>query len=70
MPNDPYYKLIKDKKYDTFWKAHSRRRAVNYFTEDFKELFTKMVAFNPSDRPRIEEIAAHAWVKGAVCTHN
>jgi len=33
MPNDPYYKLIKDKKNETFWKAHSRRRPVNFFSE-------------------------------------
>ena len=70
MPNDPYYKLLKDKKYDTFWKAHSRRRPVNYFSEEFKDLFTRMVAFNPAERPKIEEIAAHPWVKGSVCTHS
>jgi hypothetical protein len=28
-----------------------------------------MVAFNPAERPKIEEIAAHPWVKGQVCTH-
>jgi hypothetical protein len=33
VPSDPYYKLLKDKKFDTFWKAHSRRRPVNYFSE-------------------------------------
>jgi len=54
VPNDPYYKLLKDKKYDTFWKAHSRRRPVNYFSEDFKDLFSKMVAYNPNERPKIE----------------
>jgi len=53
-PNDPYYKLIKDKKIDTFWKAHSRRRPVNYFSPQFKDLFSRMVAFNPSERPKIE----------------
>lgn len=52
--NDPYYKLIKDKKLETFWKAHSRRRPVNYFTPQFKDLFSRMVAFNPSERPKIE----------------
>jgi serine/threonine protein kinase len=67
--NDPYYKLIKDKKYDTFWKAHSRRRPVNFFSSEFKDLFTRMVAFNANERPKIEEIASHDWVKGSVCTH-
>ena len=30
-PNDPYYKLIRDKNYGVFWKAHSRRRPNDYF---------------------------------------
>merc|ERR1719458_1478099 len=46
-PNDPYYRLIKDKNYAVFWKAHSRRRPVNFFNDQFKDIFTKMVAFNP-----------------------
>jgi hypothetical protein len=54
MPNDPYYKLIKEKKYDTFWKAHSRRRPVGFFSDKFQDLFCKMVAFNPVERPTIE----------------
>lgn len=53
LPNDPYYKLLKDKKFDTFWKAHSRRRPVNYFSEEFKDLFGRMVAYNPAERPKI-----------------
>lgn len=68
--NDPYYKLIKEKKYDTFWKAHSRRRAVNYFSDDFKDLFVRMVAFIPNERLKIEEIAAHQWVKGPLRSHS
>ena len=46
--NDPYYKLIKDKNFSTFWKAHSRRRAPNYFSDSFKDVFTRMVAYNPA----------------------
>ena len=66
--NDPYYKLIKDKNYAVFWKAHSRRRPVNYFTENFRDLFVRMVAYNANDRPLIEEIASHPWVKNVVCS--
>ena len=68
-PNDPYYKILKDKKYDIFWKAHSRKRPVGFFSDSFKDLFTRMVAFNPTERPSIEEIANHPWIKEAVCTH-
>ena len=65
-PNDPYYKLIKDKKFDTFWKAHSRRRPVGFFNDGFRDIFQKMVAYDAKDRPKIEDIAAHPWVKNVV----
>lgn len=44
-PNDPYYKLIKEKRFDIFWKAHSRKRPVNFFSDTFKDLFSRLVAF-------------------------
>ena len=46
--NDPYYKLIKEKNFSTFCKAHSRRRPLNYFGDAFRNLFEKMVAYNPN----------------------
>jgi len=29
-----------------------------------------MVAFNPKERPTIQQIAGHPWVKQALCTHS
>lgn len=69
-PNDPYYKLIKEKNFATFWKAHSRRRPVNYFADDFRNLFERMVAYVPNERPSIMEIAQHPWVTKEVCSQN
>jgi serine/threonine protein kinase len=69
-PTDPYYKLIREKKYDIFWKAHSRKRPAGFFSESFKELFVKVVAYEPLERPKIEQIAAHPWVREAICSHN
>lgn len=69
-PNDPYYKLVKDKRYDIFWKAHCRKRPAGYFSDSFKDLFIKMVAFDPSERPKIEEIASHPWVREPICSHS
>lgn len=46
--NDPYYKLIKEKRFDIFWKAHARKRPVNFFSESFKDLFARLVAVEPS----------------------
>lgn len=65
-PNDPYYKLIKEKNYETFWKAHSRNRS-GVFNSQFQDLFTRMVAFEPSERPTVEQIATHPWVQGPIC---
>ena len=45
--NDPYFQLLIKKNYSLFWKAHSRQRSVNFFSENFKDLFVRMVAFNP-----------------------
>ena len=68
-PTDPYYKLIKEKKYDIFWKAHTRKRPVGFFSETFKDLFERIVAYDPLERPKIEQIAAHPWVKEPICSH-
>jgi hypothetical protein len=29
--SDPYFKLLKAKKFDKFWKYHERRRTPGYF---------------------------------------
>ena len=69
-PNDPYYKLIKDKNFALFWKAHSRRRPAGFFSDEFKDIFSRMCAFEPKERPPIQEIANHPWVKNEVSTHS
>ena len=33
------------------------------FSPEFKDLFKKMVAYKPSDRPTIEQILNHDWMK-------
>merc|ERR1711904_599108 len=47
-PNDPYYKILKDKKYDIFWKAHSRKRPVGFFSESFNRI---------NFHPRLDQVA-------------
>ena len=51
VPNDPYYKLIKDKNYNAFWNFHGKRRPAGFFTDDFKDLINKMLAYDPQERP-------------------
>ena len=45
---DPYYKLLKEKRYDIFWNAHSRKRSQGFFSESFKDIVQKMLAYVPS----------------------
>jgi serine/threonine protein kinase len=68
--NDPYYKLIKEKRMDLFWESHSRKRKLGFFSQSFRDLFEKMVAFDPCERLSIYDIAKHTWVKNTICTHS
>lgn len=47
VPNDPYYKLIKDKNYMAFWALQSKRKPPGFFSDDFKDLVQKMLAYDP-----------------------
>jgi serine/threonine protein kinase len=39
--NDPYYKLLANKKHDTFWTFHAKhKKNPNFFPPDFKDLLT------------------------------
>ena len=55
------YNDIKYKKYDNFWK-----RFINAedYSDEFKNLFVRMVAYEPKERPRIEYILEEdPWLK-------
>ena len=51
-PDDRIYALIKDRNYKYFWKLHSQKNP-KLFSDGFKDLFVKMVAYDPSERPTI-----------------
>lgn len=65
---DPFYKTIKDKTYDTFWTAHCKGKPVNFFTEEFKDLFVRMVAYKPEDRIKVPDILNHPWCQKPIVT--
>ena len=50
------YKLIKEKKYDKYWELMAKYYNIKNLSPKFKNLFLKMVAYNPYERPTIEEI--------------
>lgn len=67
-PEDSYYRFLREKNYNGFWNFHSKRRPAGFFTDDFKDLIQRMLAFNPKERPTMVDIATHPWVKGPVLT--
>ena len=56
------YKYIKEKNEKKFWIT-LEKTGIDGFSPEFKDLFFKMVAFNPNERPTIEEILNHDWMK-------
>ena len=48
-----------------FWIFHIANQGVKQLTlsEELKDLITKMLSFNPANRPSIEEIMNHPWMK-------
>ena len=58
--NDPYYSLIIDGTYIAYWDV--LKNAINLTPSDnFKDLYTKLIAYEPKNRPSIEEILDHPW---------
>lgn len=57
-PDEFYYKFIAQKKWPLFWKYHSRGKPAgeNFFSPEFKDLMQRMLAYNPEERPTLEEL--------------
>jgi serine/threonine protein kinase len=58
---DKYYKYIAEKKYEQYWKNLGDK--FPKISEELKNLFTKMIAYQPKERPSIEEILNSSWMK-------
>jgi serine/threonine protein kinase len=50
------YKLIKTKQYDRYWELMDKYFNIKNLSPKFQNLYLKMVAYNPDERPTIEEI--------------
>ena len=60
------YKLIKTKQYDKYWELMANYYHINNLSPKFKNLYLKMVAYNPDERPTIEEILKDEFMAGIV----
>ena len=61
---DPYYRRIIKGEVDNFWSVYED----DDFSDSFKDLFGKMIAYDSTDRLTLEEIKQHKWYKGPVAT--
>ena len=59
--DDPYYSLIIEDKEKEYWNKILPLINNIKLSENFKNLYTKMIAYEPKNRPTIEEILAHPW---------
>ena len=44
------YNLLANKKYDMYWKKIDTTNG-KYLSSEFKDLFYKMISYNPNSRP-------------------
>ena len=62
-PSDPHYKLLAANRAELFWQAHAEAESGNdLYSEEFKDLFQKMMTLKPTNRPTLDEIRAHPWM--------
>jgi serine/threonine protein kinase len=65
---DSRYKLISKKDFDNFWKKCEQKKilaekGLSGVSEEFKDLFEKMVCPKPEDRIDISQIKKHPWLQ-------
>lgn len=71
VPEDPFFKLVCINRTDVFWKAHARNKPGGeaFFSEEFMDLVTAMIQYEPENRPTLEQIKSHPWyTTGPVAT--
>ena len=53
---DTFYSLIKNENFDNYWDELSNNGKGIGLSNEFKNIYIKMVSFNPKNRPSIDEI--------------
>ncbi len=65
IDKDPLYHRIAKKDYEAFWDTIEESVGQD-FNDGFKDLVNSMLAFEPKERPTIQQIKEHPWFKGSV----
>ena len=66
--NDSYYKLIIKNDWKSFWKKINKNNKK--ISEEFRDLFQKMICFDSKKRIKINEIKEHVWLNGFYNNNN
>jgi serine/threonine protein kinase len=66
--NDSYYKLIIKNDWKSFWKKINKNNKK--ISEEFRDLFQKMICFDSKKRIKINEIKEHVWLNGFFNNNN
>ena len=67
---DVIYNYLATKQEITFWEIHAgcENGGIYNYSEEFKDLFEKMMALDPAERPNIDEVRSHPWMLGEIPT--
>ena len=64
LKNDNLYSYIAARSYNSYWnKISSMIPNVSNYSNEFKDLYIRMISFKPERRPRINEILNDPWFK-------
>jgi serine/threonine protein kinase len=59
---DPNYRLLLERKEQPFWSRIHQKMRID-FSEEFRDVFVRMVSSNPKNRCSFEEVIEMAWFK-------
>jgi serine/threonine protein kinase len=62
LKTDKYYRLLMNNKNEQYWNIINNQ--IGNVSNEFRDLYTKMISFKPEERPTIDEILNHPWMKG------
>ena len=62
---DIFYRQIIEKS-NLFWKAHRSGKHKGFFSDNFMDLFSRMVANSLEDRICLADVIGHPWLQGEI----
>mgnify|MGYP000889970224 FL=1 len=69
---DVVYKWLIEQKFDEFWSFHEKlkNRKERFYSESFRDLIQRMLAYDGRKRLSIEKLKTHPWYNGLTLPEN